>query len=264
MLFFYANSERRLKFLIASVIAVGTGSAIFGILRDVFLDAQNGLLSGYLLPDQGYAQFINRNHFAFLIEMAFGLLLGLLIKGELSERSRFIGWIISAIMLYSLISSNSRGGLIGLLGLSLFAVFVHVTTRHDPIEPYLGRQHQLIGGWVRKLVLATGLGSAYRGPDSGHYRFCRRRHGRFPDRKAPGRGRGGEHRKDRSKRDLECHVELISERPMLGAGFGAYAAAIPKYDSTGGMLSLQQAHNDYLEILAKAVLPGSHCSPFSG
>jgi O-antigen ligase len=45
-------------------------------------------------------------------------------------------------------------------------------------------------------------------------------------------------------------IELIKERPVFGSGFGAYAAAITRYDTTGGRAALQQAHNDYLEVLA--------------
>ena len=257
VLFFYTNSERRLKFLIGMVIAVGAGSAIFGILRDVLLDAQNGLLSGYLLPDQGYAQFINRNHFAFLMEMAFGLVLGLLIKGELSERSRFVGWVIGAIMLYALISANSRGGLIGLLGLSLFAAFMHIATRRELLEADYGRSHPGLGrGWIRKLALATGMGAfvlglivviiAFVGGDTVVSRI----------EKLQGEVETVSTGKVNRSAIWNSTIELVRDRPVLGAGFGAYAAAIPKYDSTGGMLSLQQAHNDYLEILANGGIAG--------
>jgi O-antigen ligase len=257
MLFFYTSTERRLKCLVALVIVVGAGSAIFGILRDVFLDAQNGLLSGYLLPDQGYAQFINRNHFAFLMEMVFGLMLGLLIKGEMSERARFFGWMLSAVVLYSLISSNSRGGLIGLLGLSLFGAFMHFATWRDPRETAPGRSRRYFrGSWIRRVLLASGLGAlvfgliiviiAFVGGDAVVSRI----------EKIQGEVETVNTGKINRSAIWNATVELIEERPVFGAGFGGYAAAITKFDSTGGMLSLQQAHNDYLEVLANGGVAG--------
>ena len=99
ILFFYTDSINRLKCLVGLVIAVGVGSAVFGILRKLFLDSNLDLLSGYLRPDEGFAQFINRNHFALLAEMALGLVLGILIKGNLSEKSKFVGWVLSGTLI---------------------------------------------------------------------------------------------------------------------------------------------------------------------
>jgi O-antigen ligase len=44
--------------------------------------------------------------------------------------------------------------------------------------------------------------------------------------------------------------QVIKETPIAGVGFGAYPAAITKHDTLSGRLSLQEAHNDYLEVLA--------------
>src|ERR1700674_2126257 len=80
LLFRYASTERRLRTVINLVIGVVVASAIFGILRQT---AQHKLGFGLpLLPlDAGYGQFINRNHFAFLMEMGFGLTLGMTLGG---------------------------------------------------------------------------------------------------------------------------------------------------------------------------------------
>jgi O-antigen ligase len=48
----------------------------------------------------------------------------------------------------------------------------------------------------------------------------------------------------------ESTLEMIRDRPLLGSGFGAYGAAITKYDNANGHFQLEQAHNDYLEILS--------------
>ena len=77
-----ANSDQ-------SCDSVGSGMRLFGILRQT---TQRG--SGFglplLLPDVGYGQFINKNHFAYLMEMSLGLVLGLILGGGLKREQALI------------------------------------------------------------------------------------------------------------------------------------------------------------------------------
>ena len=255
----YTNSTHRLRVLIGLVITVGVGSAVFGILREFFLDTQSDLLSGYLNPDQGFAQFINRNHFAVLMEMSFGLLLGLLIKGDLSEKMRFVGWMLSGIMIYSMIASNSRGGLMSLAGLSVFTVFVHMIQRDDALTMNGERSRKtLVPGKmiVRRTLVAVCLcvlvfglimvTVAFVGGDTVVTRIEKL---------------GGEVEtvnNTRLNRNViwSSTINLIKARPIFGSGFGGFAAAIPEFDASAGKSSLKQAHNDYLEILANGGIIG--------
>src|ERR1041385_3010674 len=76
----YIDSKRRLWITINLVIAIAIASAIYGLVRQTM---QHGPGFGLplLLPDMGYGQFINKNHFAYLMEMAFGLIIGLFAGG---------------------------------------------------------------------------------------------------------------------------------------------------------------------------------------
>jgi len=51
-------------------------------------------------------------------------------------------------------------------------------------------------------------------------------------------------------------LKLISAHPILGVGMGGYWAAIPAYHDASGTLTPQEAHNDYLELLASGGLVG--------
>ena len=64
--------------LVYTILAVAIASAVFGILRHT-TQHQIGFVLPLLKPNQGYGQFINKNHFAYLMEMAFGLGLGIAI-----------------------------------------------------------------------------------------------------------------------------------------------------------------------------------------
>lgn len=258
VLFFYSTTEDRVKLLIGLVIAVGVGSALFGITRDLYVDTHTDLLAPRLQPKQGYAQFLNRNHFVFLTEMAFGLLLGILIKSGLSDILKFCGWVIAGILIYSAIATNSRGGLISLAALTLLAVPLHVLTRTDPDEPNdegLDRPSKrkrvmlkicgtvALCGLVFALIVAT---VAFVGGDTVVSRIEKIKDELRPiDSNVVNR-----------KHIWHSTIELMREQPFVGVGFGGYAAAIPRYDKSGGPSSVEQAHNDYLEVLANGGVVG--------
>lgn len=250
VLLFYTTTTRQLQFLVGVVIAVGVGSALFGALRNAFIDGA-GWLTGYLAAGQGYAQFINRNHFAFLMEMTLGLTLGLLIKGELSEKARFAGWVVSGFLIYSIIASDSRGGIVSLIALCIFAGGIHAFTGGIGSGSTGRHRNGAHGGsWVKRLAIMVGLSAvifalvvlivAFVGGD----RVATRMEG------IQGETEVVDSAKVNRGSIWDSTFELIKERPVFGAGFGAYSAAITRYDTTGGRAALQQAHNDYLEVLA--------------
>ena len=77
----YVSTDRRVAALVGVIIAVAIASAIFGIVRQT-----NQLGTGFglplLSPGRGYGQFINPNHFALLMEMTLGLILGIILGGK--------------------------------------------------------------------------------------------------------------------------------------------------------------------------------------
>lgn len=45
-------------------------------------------------------------------------------------------------------------------------------------------------------------------------------------------------------------VEIIKTHPILGIGLGAFSVVYTRYDSRNGLFRLEQAHNDYLQVLS--------------
>jgi O-antigen ligase len=252
VLYFYTNTADRLKMLIGLVIAVGMGSTIFGIFRESYLGAQSELLSEYFMSSRGYAQFINQNHFVLLVEMTLGLIMGLLIKAGVPNTFKPIAWVCCGIMIYSAVRANSRGGLISIAGMCIFTVFVHIVTRHNPEKipkPRRSGASATNRHVLQKILAAAGISTVifalilvaitFVGGERTVTRFEKL---------------NGEvvvpHESLNRAAIWSSTIELIKTRPILGVGFGAYAAAIPEFDASGGRLSLQQAHNEYLEVLA--------------
>ncbi|PYS84238.1 MAG: hypothetical protein DMF70_05660 [Acidobacteria bacterium] len=49
---------------------------------------------------------------------------------------------------------------------------------------------------------------------------------------------------------------MFKAHPITGAGFGGYGAEVPLFHQASGRLTPQQAHNDYLEVLASGGIAG--------
>jgi len=50
-----------------------------------------------------------------------------------------------------------------------------------------------------------------------------------------------------------------SKHPLLGAGQDAFAYAFTKFDTWPGIFRVEQAHNDYLQMLSEAGIAGFAC-----
>jgi len=95
----YTNTRRRLGALIYLVIGIAVLSAVFGMVRQMTQGEETGFLLPGLKPDVGYGQFINPNHFAFLMEMALGLTLGLIVGGGV-RREKMLIYLALALPLW--------------------------------------------------------------------------------------------------------------------------------------------------------------------
>src|SRR5215212_8318372 len=110
----YANSERRVRILVFTILGVAVASAIFGILRQA-TQQQTGFILPLLKQNQGYGQFVNKNHFAYLMEMAFGLGLGIIFAGGV-KRDRVTIYVALLLPIWTgLVLANSRGGILAML-----------------------------------------------------------------------------------------------------------------------------------------------------
>lgn len=52
-------------------------------------------------------------------------------------------------------------------------------------------------------------------------------------------------------------VDIIKTHPLIGIGLGAFGVVYTGYDSRNGMYRLEQAHNDYLQVLSDGGIVGA-------
>jgi putative inorganic carbon (HCO3(-)) transporter len=256
----YTSSRYRLRALIYLVIGVGVVSALFGILRQTTQRDATGFFLPFLMPDSGYGQFINRNHFAYLMEMALGLALGMVVGGG-ERRDRLLIYLAAALPVWTaLVLSNSRGGIFSMLSQLLFLALMFSVMR--PAREWLDGDAGAFARLKRKansavvraalticLVLAMIAGVLWMGGDP----LARRLESMPGEVNTVDDGQEGARR----MQIWDATWRLTRDHPLAGSGFGAYWVAIPKYYDAPGKLKPYEAHNDYLEVLASGGLIGA-------
>jgi len=238
-----------------TIVAIGFLSASFGLWRQLTQQSDGFFLAG-LKAGFGYGQFINANHFAYLMEMALGLILGTAAAGGL-RGLRLAVYLLAAVpMCLDLILSGSRGGILSLICLVPFFALIFISSRRKRLEedaPRKGsiwRAGKLILVQLALIVLLLSAAVTtiiYVGGEPLNQKL-------------------GSVRAEFDQHTADAYVlrastwratwNLIKDRPIAGAGFGGYWIAISKYHTSSGEITPQEAHNDYLELLASGGLIG--------
>lgn len=248
LLLIHTSTPKRLRWLVRVVIGVGLGSALFGILRQVLQspDSPAGFVLPFLFYGTGYGQFISANPFAYLMEMPFGILAGLVLARGV-PRDRLLIYLAIGIPIWTaLVLSNSRGGILGLSCLFIFVLFMSLNWYSAEKLSQSGRQNKwlaFLGSRLIRLVavvLIAGTliaGVLWMGGENLAVKLAKR------DSSA------GAASLDLSRRDIwRSSWILIKKNPWTGVGFGTYFLAIPEYQTDSGRIKLEEAHNDYLDL----------------
>lgn len=251
----YTDSERRLRALVYVAVATALLSSLFGISRQASQRGEGFLLT-YLSPGSGYAQFINKNHFAYLAEMALGLVAGL-VAGRGVARSSWLAHLGLALPIWAaLVLSNSRGGLLAMLCQAVFVVACVGFVRAGG-EGRAGRAAArgralsagVRAGLLASLLLALVVGTVWVGGDPLAERMASVREEVGGQTDEPSRGR---------RADIWAATwKVFEDSPLVGTGLGAYWIAVSRHHRGSGEAVPYQAHNDYLELLASGGVVGA-------
>lgn len=259
LLLIHTTTTRRLRVLVEVIIAVGMGSAIFGLWRQAS-QHKAGFVLPHLAPGFGYGQFINANHFAYLMEMALGLALGIVIFRGVTGK-RLVLYLLAALPMWlALVLANSRGGILSMLCQIAFLASLFISQKRGadensqtetgaaaPGKLLRAPSLMLRAAMIATLLLGAIVTVVFVGGD-------------------PLSGRMGSVSVELDPKTADSYTlrpniwratwELIKDHPIAGAGFGGYWIAITKYHRGSGEVTPQEAHNDYLELLASGGLIG--------
>jgi len=223
------------KKLVVIFVIYGFTVAALALLQGI---APNGKLLWLRQPRLGgwiYGSYVNHNHYAGLMELLIPVPLVLSLARIADDKERIAAAVAAAIMTTTVFLSGSRGGML--------AVFVEIVV----LSVILFRQRKgpriAIGVGAFAVVLVSLLvwlgGKDLRGrvtsisteahtEISGGMRFS-------IDRDA---------------------LRMFRNKPVLGSGLGTFPVVYPQFRSFYTNFFVNEAHNDYLQLLAEMGLLG--------
>jgi len=248
LLLLHTTTVSRVRWIVRTIVGIALVSAIFGILRQLLQSptATSGFVLTFLFPSVGYGQFLSANVFAYLVEIGLGLLSGLLLGGGVKTRHILTYTTAGLVILTALTMSRSRGGLLGFVAQFVVVLIVGLAWYSDS----WAKRNRQGPGWAEVLrtsivvrVLATLMISV---TVVGVVLWI------GGERLAEKQSTSQQVADDGTTGGKMWHATwiLIKEQPVAGVGFGAYYLAIPEYQAGPGLVRVEQAHNDYLDLAA--------------
>lgn len=228
------DSAKRLQKIVTLITIFGFVFAFFAILQS-FLSPTK--IYGIYESRFGspFGSFVNRHNFAAYMEMALSVPLGLIFVGGINKDKRLLYLTAIALMGVALLLSGSRGGLIALLAEVIFLIIITTKTRNF-------KQIALKVGLVAILITAIIAGSIFVGGDTSLTRFAETA--------------ATENFTTDRTHIWSVTLNVIKNNLLFGAGLGGFGVAYTAFDTYSGLERVEQAHNDYLQVLADAGIVG--------
>jgi O-antigen ligase len=242
----FVDTPKRLRLLVRTITIFGFLLAIFGLTQS-FTSPTRVYWIHELPQSQAFGPFINRHHFAGYMELTIALPLGLVFSNAVEREKKFIYMFAAGLMAVALVMTNSRGGIVSLVAELLFLVsLMGVRRRHRKKrvekKPRIksaaikaGLALALVMGLFGSVVLLGGEEALSRivgsvnadDPTTGRAHFW------------------------------GVTVDIIKNHPVIGTGLGAFGVVYTGYDTRNGLYRLEQAHNDYLQVLSDGGIVGA-------
>jgi O-antigen ligase len=243
----FVDTPHRLHILVRTIMIFGFCLAVFGLTQS-FTSPTKVYWVRELPQSTAFGPFINRHHFAGYMELTIALPLGLLFGGVVEKDKRLLYLFVAGLMGIALVMTTSRGGIISLVAEIFFLVVVTAIWRKKEEHHSSRRKPSRWRGAIalRPIVIRIGLATALLiglffgvimfGGEFSIYRFIDTVNSNDP---TTGRAHF-----------WSVTLDIIKAHPFVGTGLGAYGVIYTKYDSRNGLFRLEQAHNDYLQVLS--------------
>jgi O-antigen ligase len=234
----FVDTPHRLHLLVRTIMIFGFLLAIFGLTQS-FTSPTKVYWMRELNQSTAFGPFINRHHFAGYMELTIALPLGLLLAGAIDKQKWLLYIFIAGLMGVALVMTSSRGGIISLVAEIVFLVIVTAIWRRHG-------ERRRAGGRLRSVAARTALAGAlifglFLGVILLGGEFSLNRFIDSVNTDDPTTGRA---------HFWAVTLEMIKANPVVGTGLGAYGVIYTHYDTRNGLYRLEQAHNDYLQVLS--------------
>jgi O-antigen ligase len=209
--------------------------SVFGILQHLTF---NGKLYWFREMHYGgipFGPYVNRNHFAGLMELLLPLSLVPLVLGKVRRERLGVVALFAVMPIVALFLSASRGGIVSFLVQLALLAFLLLRRR----------------GWGKHLLaaaavlLAALLMVTWLGVGQILQRFSSMQSLEVTEGKRAAMRRGS--------------WRIFLDHPLIGTGLGTLQIVYPPYETLYDGKIVNHAHNDYLEALAETGLLGGAC-----
>ena len=230
--------RRSSQFELLAKVATAYGAVVasFAVLQGL---APNGKLYWIRALEQGgsiYGPYVNRNHYAGLMEMLtpFPLVLAATRMTDGNRKVAVAG--IAALMAASIFLSGSRGGMVAFVAQMIVLGVLLIRKRDSG-----WKQPLMLGGFLAVVIVFLVW--------MGGNELTRRLASIHSE--AREEISGGV----RVSIDRDC-LRMLIRRPLLGWGLGTFPIVYPEFRSFYTTFFVNQAHNDYLQLLVETGVAG--------
>jgi O-antigen ligase len=230
----YIDSAKRLNKIVLLVTIFGFAFAFFAILQSVL--SPNKIYGIYEVSHATpYGSFVNKHNFAAFMEMCIAVPLGLMFAGAVQKDKKLLYITAIALMGIAIILSGSRGGLVSLIAEIFFLILLTTNTK--------GYNQLIIKVGLAILLIATIVfGSMLIGGESSLTRMAETA--------------ASDDFSTNRTHIWNVALNIIKNNFIFGTGYGSFGIAYTPFDSFNGLERVEQAHNDYLQVLSDAGIVG--------
>ncbi len=243
----FVDSPKRLGLIVRTVTIFGFLLAFLGIIQ--YFTSPGKIYWVKELPQSlPFGPFYNRHHFAAYMELAMSVPLGLLFSGAIERDKRPLYIFAVILMGIALIMTGSRGAMISVVAEVIFLVAFMGFRREKEAEVKAEKSGRVRAalmhvGLALALVLVLVGGAVLFGGEEALSRMVG-----TVSMDDPTTGRA---------HFWGVTLDIIRNHPVMGSGLGSYGVAFTQYDTRGGAFRLEQAHNDYLQVISDAGIIGA-------
>ncbi len=217
------------------VVLLGFTVAVFAVLQDLTFKGKLYWFREMRYGGMPYGPYVNRNHFAGLMELLIPTGLAMLAVPGVRRQQMPLMALLAAMPVGALLLSASRGGIIG-FGCEVILLVVLLWIRR-------GEKKRLFTFLVA-LVLAGGL-VAWLGVGQVIQRFSQIHNPEVTEGRRISMASGAYH--------------IFRDHPWTGTGVGTVISVYPAYETAYDATIVDHVHDDHFELLAETGVLGALC-----
>ena len=217
------------------IVLLGFSVAVFAVLQDLTFNGKLYWFREMRYGGMPYGPYVNRNHFAGLMELLIPVGLAMLAVPGVRRQQMPLMAILAAMPVAALLLSASRGGIVG-FGCEVIVLVILLWIRRGE------KKHVFM--FLAALALAGGL-VGWLGVGQVIQRFSQIHNPEVTEGRRLSMARGAYH--------------IFLDHPWIGSGVGTIVSVYPAYETAYDATIVDHVHDDHFELLAETGVPGALC-----